>query len=496
MNFFKLALVSVALLGTSLSSIAFAIDLYVDTKTKQIFTEPGAGRVHLGTFKRDDSATNQQVPSAANVPQPQRSHVVTEESRPSATAPVQVSKSKFSPPSNEASVTLDSKGLRFKSADGNFKFKLGGRIHADSSFHHGDNFMDANGNPIEANDGTEIRRGRMVFQANFFKDWDYITQVDFADNQVSVKDMSIKYKGLGFMEVVVGQHKQAFSRELQESSNDLLFIERSLATAITGTTVDRAIGLNLFSYNDTTTAQLGIYGDTVAANKRKTHADEGWSVSSRITHAPLYDPKGSKIINLGINGNYRKPDDAGDVSGKPLKLATESTHMSNLNLVSASISNVDNYKMIGGDATAVFGPVSFGGEYTHIWIDRKNGEPSLAFNGWFGEAAWSLTGESRNFKKGEFNRISPTKEFSFSKGTWGAWELAVRYSEVDLNHHQFKGGEMALFSVGLNWYINQNVRLMAGYDKTLNIKDSPLRKRDGRSPDNMDTFLFRTQLAF
>ncbi len=495
MNFFRFALVLVVFLATSLSSTAFAIDLYVDTKTKQIFTEPGVGRVHLGKFKRDDSASSDEAPEAVRT-QTKPSRVVTEDNtRTSTASAVKVTDSKPTQ-SNEAIVTMDQNGLKFKSADGNFKFKLGGRFQADSSFSGGDNFFDGNGDSVEANDGTEIRRARLVFKANFFKDWDYNAVIDFADNKVGIKDLNVRYKGLGFMEITAGSQKQPFSRELQESSGDLVFIERSVLTAITNPIVNRAIGLNLLSYNDTTTAQLGIYGDTIDANKRKTHADEGWSVVSRITHAPLFDRKHNNIINLGVSGNYREPNDAGDVNDKPLKMTTETTHMSNLKLVEASIKNVDRLAMVGGDVMAMMGPFSIAGEYAHIWIDRKNGEPSLAFNGWYGEAAWVLTGESRIYKKGKFGRIKPKKNFSWSNGTWGAWEVALRYGHVDLNHHAFKGGELDNVSVALNWYFNRNVRLQAGYDKVIDVKNSPFKTKNGRSPDGTDTYSFRAHVEF
>lgn len=471
MNFIKRGLASIVLIGTSFSTSVFAIDLYVDTETKQIYTEPGEGRVHLGTFKKDDSASHVQHSSAS-----------TESSQPAK--------------SNSATVTLDEKGVNFKSADDNFKFKIGGRLHADASFSNDDDFFNSAGERVEANDGTEIRRARLLFKANFFKDWAYVAQIDFADNKVGIKDMNLAYKGLGFMDIRVGSQKQAFSREQQESSNDLLFIERSVAAAITNPTVDRALGLNLFAYNKASTAQVGIYGDTIDANKRKTFADEGWAVSSRITHAPLLDLEQNRIINIGVNGNYREPNDAGDINDKPLKLATETTHMSNLKLVNASINNVDRIFMVGGDATAVMGPLSFGGEYTHMWIDRTQGESTLSFKGWFAEAAWTLTGESRNFKKGEFYRIKPNNNFSFSKGHWGAWEVAFRYGQVDLNDSGFKGGEQDNITFALNWYVNPNVRLMANYMRVLDVKDSPYATRKGGNPDGTNSFLFRSQLAF
>ena len=43
------------MLGSGVSCTAFAIDLYVDTKTEQIYAKPGPGRVHMGSFVREDS---------------------------------------------------------------------------------------------------------------------------------------------------------------------------------------------------------------------------------------------------------------------------------------------------------------------------------------------------------------------------------------------------------------------------------------------------------
>ena len=84
------------------------------------------------------------------------------------------------------------------------------------------------GLPIDANDGTEVRRGRMRFEGVFFKDWLTRLEADFADDKVAVKDAFLQYTGFDFVTITAGQQKQNFSRELQESSNDLMFTERSL----------------------------------------------------------------------------------------------------------------------------------------------------------------------------------------------------------------------------------------------------------------------------
>src|SRR5690606_16361819 len=74
------------------------------------------------------------------------------------------------------------------------------------------------------------------------------------------------------------------------------------------------------------------------------------------------------------------------------------------------------HQMLGLEANGVYGPFSAGGEYTHSWIGRKNGFGSLSFHGWYGEAAWTLTGESRKYKEGKFFRVEPTRDFNLSNG--------------------------------------------------------------------------------
>ncbi len=46
----------------------YALDLYVDTETKQIFSEPGSGRVHMGTFEKSGKqrVTQQNLPHKQN----------------------------------------------------------------------------------------------------------------------------------------------------------------------------------------------------------------------------------------------------------------------------------------------------------------------------------------------------------------------------------------------------------------------------------------------
>ena len=52
-------------------------------------------------------------------------------------------------------------------------------------------------------------------------------------------------------------------------------------------------------------------------------------------------------------------------------------------------------------------------------------------------------------------------------GHFGAWEVAARYSHVDLNDGagltRVQGGKMDGLSFGLNWYLNTNLKVQFEY---------------------------------
>ena len=52
MKFSKLTLAVATVLGAGASSGAIALDLYVDTKTAQIYAEPGPDRQLMGAFEK------------------------------------------------------------------------------------------------------------------------------------------------------------------------------------------------------------------------------------------------------------------------------------------------------------------------------------------------------------------------------------------------------------------------------------------------------------
>ena len=96
--------------------------------------------------------------------------------------------------------------------------------------------------------------------------------------------------------------------------------------------------------------------------------------------------------------------------------------------------------------------------------------PSVRFEGGYAEAAFALTGESRAYQPAtsSYGGIVPKNPFSLSGGGWGAWEIALRYSTINLNDQLAQangvaGGRQTVYTAALNWYVSRNVRFMLDY---------------------------------
>jgi phosphate-selective porin OprO/OprP len=59
--------------------------------------------------------------------------------------------------------------------------------------------------------------------------------------------------------------------------------------------------------------------------------------------------------------------------------------------------------------------------------------------------------------------VKPKNNYSAASGGTGAWEAKARYSGLDLDDSNITGGELDNITVGLNWYLNPNTRVMWDY---------------------------------
>jgi phosphate-selective porin OprO/OprP len=62
-----------------------------------------------------------------------------------------------------------------------------------------------------------------------------------------------------------------------------------------------------------------------------------------------------------------------------------------------------------------------------------------------------------------FEPVEPKMNFRQDGSGVGAWEVGIRFAFLDLNDQEIYGGELADITVGLNWYMTPNARMMFNY---------------------------------
>ncbi len=328
----------------------------------------------------------------------------------------------------------------YKSEDGDFTIKLKGRVHLDAAT--------ADDDVTKLDDDVDLRRLRLGVAGTVMKDWTYTYNYDSeSDVGYRVKGAYIGYKGFDHVRISVGNVQQPFSLEELTSSNHIPFMERSLANAFAPS---YTIGALVKTWGDHWSFAGGYFDDNLA--DRHTNNEGSHSLAARFTFNPI-DKRGYKI-HLGASTVYRNVGSNQTVSysSRPESYVTDAKLLS-----SSTLYDVDDIQTYGLEAALIKGSWLLQGEAMRADVSRKdNADPT--FDGGYVQAGWIVTGENYRYsgKNGSFKQIKP-------KSKYGAVELAVRYSTLDLEDKNVTGGEEDNVTLGVNWHINQNLRIMANY---------------------------------
>lgn len=347
-------------------------------------------------------------------------------------------------------------GLRLETADKDFQMRIGGRLHIDGMVISGDDDMEA-AYPGQLKDGTQFRRARLDFRGTIYKYTDFRLQLDFAGAKVAFKDAYVAFRNFPGGALQVGQFKEPFSLEELASSNDLTFLERALPNAFAPS---RNIGIQLSNnaFDQMMTWAGGVFRET-SDDSVTVHSDQGYNFTGRLTFNPLYRDQGRHVVHLGAAFTHKTTQDNDQLRYRQRPEAHQAPRFVDTNTFLAN--SVD---ILGLEAAWVFGPFSLQGEYMVPWVSGKDDQTNVSFSGYYLQASYWLTGEHRSYSRrsGVFTYVRP-KSNLMRGGGWGGWEVAARYSHIDLTDKNIKGGRLNDFTAGLNWHLNPNSRMMFNY---------------------------------
>jgi phosphate-selective porin OprO and OprP len=351
----------------------------------------------------------------------------------------------------------------FSDPSGDFTFKPRGVVEADVAV-----FSESEGG-YDFSNGTAFRRARLGFEGTAFKSFAYRIEADFAGNAVTLTDAYLQYTKIPQVVLTLGQHKAPFGLESNNSDNYNVFLERGMFTNAFGNAgAERRIGASA-AYAPRPNVNLagGLFGDNESISRSTGSPltdtpDESWGVNGRATWEPVLET--GRILHLGASGFYRSSLKSGDVADAVRFSDRPNIRIDNGNIAdSGVITDVDSLRYLGAEAAGVLGPLTVAGEYGRIWLDRGH-LADEAFDGFYVYATYFLTGETRPFRGGNFDRVRPKR--TLGKDGLGAVELAVRYDQLDLSNTPVAaraGNEAESFTVGLNWYFNPYAKLLLNW---------------------------------
>lgn len=337
-------------------------------------------------------------------------------------------------------------GLAWTGADGDVSVKFFGRLQNDWA-------LNSSGPGME--DGTEFRRARLGVKGTLYENVFFKVQYDFAGGDADFKDTYLGFTDVvGDADVKVGHFKEPFSLEELTSSKYLTFLERSLPNAFSP---GRNTGVGISDASGDVTWSLGMFRTSGSDGNDVGGPSQEYSATARVTFNPLYADEGADVLHFGLAYSDRSADDGliSFDSGPENHQAPD--------VVDTLDIPADGYSLLGLEGAWVHGPFSLQAEFVEASVDADDGSDP-EFVGHYLYGGWFLTdGDHRNYdrKAAAFGRVKPTANYG-TEGN-GALELTARLSALDLDGAGVPGGKLDDFTLGLNWYLNPNTRVMLNY---------------------------------
>lgn len=430
-------------------------------------------------------------------------------------------------------VTLSNARPVIATADGKNRFAVRGLVQFDAATYEQDSpnpdnrraGADATEGPNarDLNAGTNFRRARLGVEGTIGGEWNYALTGEYGGSGSEAAQLQqawIEYAGwkpFGLanpLRIRAGAFATITGLEDATNNTDALFIERAapaeLVRGLAGG--DGRSGLGFLTNGDRWNANVTFTGALVG---NTGDFDEQFGLVSRVALLPVRGENSG--VHVGANFNaVLEPSDrvAGPGVGTGTRLRERpELRVDGTRLVDTGGLNAERVYAYGAELGAQYKSFYIAGEYNWIDVQRFGAAGDLDFSGFYVQGSWILTGVQRKWipAAGGFGPVRPASPFNLSAGEWGAWEIAARYSTLDLNDNEgaigfatpangVRGGAQDITSLGLSWFPNNVIRFQLQYQDVsvdrLNPGTVGLAAVGAQIGQDYQALALRTQLAF
>lgn len=419
------------------------------------------------------------------------------------------------------------------SADGRNSIELTSRLHIDVGGYLSVKRPDQAALSSSLDSGVNARRARIGILGRFMNDWSYGLIFDGGGSSDGypptsgapsspIENAYITYNGfyhgavplaldLGYIDV-------PWTLDEAISSNDIMFLERSSAQVVATQfgAGDARAAFGVRSNDQRYWAGAYVTGPTTGSTHSGS-AFEQLAALGRVSYQVLQAPDYS--LHVGANGLHMFHPPASGTSTQTITLSDRpELRIDPTVFLTTGAINVNHGSVVGAELAGAYENAFFQGEFFHYWLDQYNTPttatvptPTLQFDGGYAQASYAFGGRRKYLPgTGAYSGVIPDHPLSLSLdnglgGGWGALEVAARYSYVSLNSHVTAGipqsttggvfgGNQHTETVGLNWYVNSNVRFMLNYLHA--TVDKLAANGTTQGGVRIDALALRSQVAF
>ena len=384
-----------------------------------------------------------------------------------------------------ARVVAGQDGIAIESGNGEYRLQIGLLVQADGRFAA----QDDNAQFI---DTFAIRRLRPYLRGRILRRFEFYLNPDFANGTLVVQDAYFDTIFSSAFRIRAGKGKHPFGMERLHSASNLLFMDRALPTALApnrdlGVQVLGDVKGGVFSY------LAGVMNGVADGGSADLDANDGKDVTARVIVRPFTRNVASPLRGLGVALSGNTGMQAGAAALPSFR--TQTLQQPYFSYATGAVASGRRTRY----SPQVFffrGPFGGWAEYVHtdVPVTRNGVSGDIAGKAWQVAASWVLTGESATDAGAG---VRPRAIFDPSTGHWGAFQIAARVHQLEIDRAVVDLGFAAAgssrkaqsWTVGLNWILTPNVKYVFNFERTVFDDNAGARR-----PEN--GVAFRTQLNF
>ena len=348
-------------------------------------------------------------------------------------------------------------GIRIERNDKRFRMKIGGRLQLDNAWIKGDRAI----RPLfDTGTDHEVRRGWLDVTGVVRDRFLYKAQIDLSgessgddDRNRYIRELYVGWTMPGTLNGVrVGFSKEPFTMSDSTSAVALPFMERPLPIVF-APSYNLGVMLNGRHAESRISWWTGAfrYSGSGGGGKRL-------DLTGRVTALLWVDADDSRLLHLGASYSHQfRSDFELRYRRRP------EAHLAD-RYVDTGDMIVDDVDLLGLELAAKWDAFTLQAEWVGSSNNRKDGS-DVGFWGAYVGASWLVTGEQRPYlrRRGAFGRVAPNRPLSWKNGTWGALEAAARFSYLDLNNRDIRGGTINNVTFALSWLLDANYSITGNW---------------------------------